>query len=105
MRLIEPFGAGGGPDVISRAVSPKLSALWGPARDSREPSRRGKYSGPRFGREVATRRLHIAREHQRSRLQRRGPEESAYNPLKDFIPVVPLTSQPYVLVAGKASGI
>ena len=29
VRLIEPFGAGGGPDVISRAVSPKLSALWG----------------------------------------------------------------------------
>ena len=29
VRMIEPFGAGGGPDVISRAVSPKLSALWG----------------------------------------------------------------------------
>jgi tripartite-type tricarboxylate transporter receptor subunit TctC len=28
-----------------------------------------------------------------------------YDPLKDFIPVVPLTSQPYVLVAGKSSGI
>jgi tripartite-type tricarboxylate transporter receptor subunit TctC len=28
-----------------------------------------------------------------------------YNPLKDFIPVVPLTSQPYVLVAGKLAGM
>jgi tripartite-type tricarboxylate transporter receptor subunit TctC len=28
-----------------------------------------------------------------------------YDPLKDFIPVAPLTSQPYVLVAGKSSGI
>ena len=28
-----------------------------------------------------------------------------YDPLKDFIPVAPLTSQPYVLVAGKTSGI
>ena len=28
-----------------------------------------------------------------------------YDPLKDFIPIAPLTSQPYVLVAGKAAGI
>jgi tripartite-type tricarboxylate transporter receptor subunit TctC len=28
-----------------------------------------------------------------------------YDPLKDFIPVTPLTSQPYVLVAGKLAGI
>ena len=27
--VIEPFGAGGGPDLIARAVSPKLSELWG----------------------------------------------------------------------------
>ena len=27
-----------------------------------------------------------------------------YDPLKDFIPVVPLTSQPYVLIAGKSAG-
>ena len=29
VRLIEPFGAGGGPDVVARAISPKLSELWG----------------------------------------------------------------------------
>ncbi len=28
-----------------------------------------------------------------------------YDPLKDFIPIAPLTSQPYVLVAGKLAGI
>jgi tripartite-type tricarboxylate transporter receptor subunit TctC len=28
-----------------------------------------------------------------------------YDPLKDFIPIVPLTSQAYVLVAGKATGV
>jgi tripartite-type tricarboxylate transporter receptor subunit TctC len=28
-----------------------------------------------------------------------------YDPLKDFIPVAPLTSQPYVLVAGKLADI
>ena len=29
VRMIRPFGAGGGPDLIARAVSPKLSELWG----------------------------------------------------------------------------
>jgi tripartite-type tricarboxylate transporter receptor subunit TctC len=28
-----------------------------------------------------------------------------YDPLKDFIPIVPLSSQPYVLVAGNSAGI
>jgi tripartite-type tricarboxylate transporter receptor subunit TctC len=29
----------------------------------------------------------------------------AYNPLKDFIPIIPLTRQPYVLVANRAEGV
>ena len=29
VRIIEPFGAGGGPDIIARIISPKLTALWG----------------------------------------------------------------------------
>jgi tripartite-type tricarboxylate transporter receptor subunit TctC len=32
-------------------------------------------------------------------------KELPYDPLKDFIPVAPLTSQPYVLVAGEIAGI
>src|ERR1700736_2011011 len=31
VRMIEPFGAGGGVDTIARAVSPRLSELWGQA--------------------------------------------------------------------------
>ena len=29
VRIIEPFGLGGGPDLLARALAPKLSALWG----------------------------------------------------------------------------
>jgi hypothetical protein len=28
VRISEPFGAGGGPDIIARAISLKLTALW-----------------------------------------------------------------------------
>ncbi len=29
VRIIEPFGAGGGPDLLARALATKLSVLWG----------------------------------------------------------------------------
>ena len=29
VRVVEPFGAGGGVDTVARAVCPKLSELWG----------------------------------------------------------------------------
>ena len=76
VRLIEPFGAGGGPDLIARALGQSFLSL-GPARHSRESPGSGKYGGPGPRREIARRRLHIAREHQRSSVQRRVLEEPA----------------------------
>jgi tripartite-type tricarboxylate transporter receptor subunit TctC len=32
-------------------------------------------------------------------------KDLTYDPLKDFIPIIPLTRQPYVLVAGKSAGV
>jgi tripartite-type tricarboxylate transporter receptor subunit TctC len=29
VRIMDPFGAGGGPDLLTRALAPKLSELWG----------------------------------------------------------------------------
>src|ERR1700722_17879194 len=29
VRIVEPFGLGGGPDLLARALAPKLSQLWG----------------------------------------------------------------------------
>jgi tripartite-type tricarboxylate transporter receptor subunit TctC len=29
VRLIEPFGAGGGPDLVGRALAQKLTEFWG----------------------------------------------------------------------------
>ena len=77
VRVIEPFGAGGGPDVMARAVSPKLSELWGqPVTVENHPGA-GSTAAPALVAKVAGRRLHVAREHQRSGIQCRASEEPA----------------------------
>jgi tripartite-type tricarboxylate transporter receptor subunit TctC len=105
VRIIEPFGPGGGPDVIARAISPKLSKLWGqpvtvenhPGKGSTEAPALAAMSRP----DGYTLLVNTSSQAYSAVLVKNLP----YDPLKDFIPVAPLTSQPYVLVAGKASGI
>src|SRR5271170_1751725 len=105
VRMIEPFGAGGGPDLIARAISPKLSELWGqpvtvenhPGKGSTEAPTVVAKSPP----DGYTLLVNTSAQAYSAALVKTLP----YDPLKDFIPVAPLTSQPYVLVAGKSSGI
>lgn len=105
VRIIEPFGAGGGPDVLARAMSPKLSELWGqpvtvenhPGKGSTEALALVAKSPP----DGYTLLVNTSAQAYSAALVKTLP----YDPLKDFIPVAPLTSQPYVLVAGKSSGI
>jgi tripartite-type tricarboxylate transporter receptor subunit TctC len=105
VRMIEPFGAGGGPDVVARAISPKLSELWGqpvtvenhPGKGSTEAPTLVAKSPP----DGYTLLVNTSTQAYSAALVKTLP----YDPLKDFIPVAPLTSQPYVLVAGKSSGI
>src|SRR3979490_177236 len=105
VRLIEPFGAGGGPDVMARAVSPKLSELWGqPVTVENHPGE-GSTEAPGLGAKSPadgyTLLVNTSAQAYSAALLKNLP----YDPLKDFIPVAPLTSQPYVLVAGKLAGI
>ena len=105
VRMIEPFGAGGGPDVIARAISPKLSELWGqPVTVENHPGA-GSTAGPalvaKSPADGYTLLVNTSAQAYSAALLKNLP----YDPLKDFIPVAPLTSQPYVLVAGKSSGI
>jgi len=105
IRMIEPFGAGGGPDLIARAVSPKLSELWGqPVTVENHPGG-GATAAPAL---VATSPadgytllVNTSAQAYTAVFAKNLP----YDPLKDFIPVAPLTSQPYVLVSGASSGI
>ena len=103
--LIEPFGAGGGPDLVSRALSQKLSELWGqPVKVQNIPGA-GATAGPAWVAKSPadgyTLLVNTSAQAYSAVLLKNLP----YDPLKDFIPVAPLSSQPYVLVTGKSTGI
>ena len=105
VRIIEPFGAGGGPDIIARAISPKLTALWGqPVTVENHPGA-GSTAAPALVAKLPadgyTLLVNTSAQPYSAALLKNLP----YDPLNDFIPVAPLTSQPYVLVAGTSSGI
>jgi len=105
VRVIEPFGVGGGPDLVARAVSRKLSELWGqPVTVENHPGA-GSTAAPALVAKSLpdgyTLLINTSAQPYSAALLKNLP----YDPLKDFIPVAPLTSQPYVLVTGKSSGI
>jgi tripartite-type tricarboxylate transporter receptor subunit TctC len=105
VRLIEPFGAGGGPDLLSRALAQQLTELWGQPVTVENVNGAGATAGPAqvakapadgYTLLVST----CAQAYSAALLK-----NLAYDPSKDFIPVASLTSQPYVLVTGNGTGI
>jgi tripartite-type tricarboxylate transporter receptor subunit TctC len=105
VRLIEPFGAGGGPDLVSRALAPKLAEIWGQPVTVQEIPGAGATAGPaqvaKSPADGCTLLVSTSAQAYSAALLKSLP----YDPLKDFIPVAPLTTQPYVLVTGKLTGI
>src|SRR5882762_1283378 len=105
VRIIDPFGAGGGPDLLARALAPKLSELWGqPVTVENHPGA-GATTGPalvaKSPADGYTLLINTSAQAYSAALSKNLP----YDPLKDFIPVASLTNQPYVLVAGRPAGI
>jgi tripartite-type tricarboxylate transporter receptor subunit TctC len=105
VRLIEPFGVGGGPDLLARALAQQLSELWGQPVTVENVPGAGATAGPA---QVAksppdgyTLLLTTSAQAYSAVFSKSLP----YDPFKDFIPIVPLSSQPYVLVAGNSAGI
>ena len=105
VQLIEPFGAGGGPDLVGRALAQKLTELWGqPVTVENLPGAGATAAPSQVARSPAdgyTLLINTNAQAFSAALLKNLP----YDPLKAFIPVAPLTSQPYVLVAGKLAGI
>jgi len=103
--MVEPFGAGGGPGVLARALGPKLAELWGQPVTAENQPGAGSTAGPalvaKSPADGYTLLVNTSAQAYSAALLKNLP----YDPLKDFIPVAALTSQPYVLVTGKSSGI
>src|SRR5450432_3013700 len=105
VRVIEPFGAGGGPDLMARAISPRLSELWGqPVTVENHPGA-GSTAAPALVAKSPADGYTLLVNTSAQPYSAALLENLPYDPLNDFIPVAPLTSQPYVLVAGTSSGI
>ena len=105
VRIIEPFGAGGGPDLLARALAPKLSELWGqPVTVENRPGA-GATLGPALVAKSPADGYTLLINTSAQSYSAALSKKLSYDPLTDFIPVASLTDQPYVLVAGKAAGI
>ena len=104
VRLIEPFGAGGGPDLLARALAKRLSELWDQPVTVENIAGAGATAGPaqvaKSPADGYTLLVNTSAQAYSAALLKNLP----YEPLKDFIPIAPLTRQPYVLVAGKEAG-
>ena len=100
-----PLAPGGGVDAVIRMVAPKLSELWGQSVTVENHVGAGGTVGSSVVTKsaadgytlLANSNAHVVSAAMRTNLP--------YDPLKDFVPVAPLTSQAYVLVVGKESGI
>ena len=105
VRIIEPFGAGGGPDVLARELSRKLSALWGQQVTVENHPGAGSIAAPALVAKLPADGYTLLLNTSAQAYSAALVKELPYDPLKDFIPVALLTSQPYVLVAGETARI
>jgi tripartite-type tricarboxylate transporter receptor subunit TctC len=105
VRIVEPFGVGGGPDLLARALAPKLSELWGQPVTVENIPGAGATAGPALVAKSPADGYTLLMNTSAQAYSAAFLKNLPYEPLKDFIPTASLTSQPYVLVAGKPAGV
>src|SRR6266436_8594141 len=103
--VIEPYGVGGGRDLLARALAPKLSELWGQAVTVENHPGGGATAGPAQVAKAPADGYTLLMNTSAQAYSAAALKNLPYDPLRDFIPIVPLTSQPYVLVPGKSAGV
>jgi tripartite-type tricarboxylate transporter receptor subunit TctC len=101
VRLIEPFGAGGGPELVGRALAQRLSDRWGhPVGVENHPGA-GATAAPALVAKAPADGYTLLINTSAHAYSAAAASDLPYDPLRDFVAVAPLTSQGYVLVAGK----
>ena len=105
VRIVEPFGLGGGPDLLARALAPKLSELWCQPVTVENITGAGATAGPaqvaRSPADGYTLLINTSAQAYSAAFLKNLP----YDPLRDFVPIIPLTKQAYVLVTSRATGL
>jgi tripartite-type tricarboxylate transporter receptor subunit TctC len=102
--LIEPFGAGGGPDVVARALAGPLSEHWHRSVEVANHPGGGSTAAPALVAKAPadgnTLLVNTCAHAYSAAVVRDLP----YDPLRDFAAVAPLTRQAYVVIAGLSTG-
>ncbi len=105
VRIVEPFGRGGGPDLLANAIGAKLSELWGQAVVVENCPGAGSTAAPKLVAAAPpdgyTLLINTSAHAYSAALNRSLP----YKPLDDFLAVAPLTNQAYVLVAHRIGSL
>jgi tripartite-type tricarboxylate transporter receptor subunit TctC len=105
VRVIDPFGAGGGVDVIARALAERLAEMWGQRVSVENHPGAGSTAAPALVAKAPADGYTLLINTSAHAYSAVLGSHLSYRPLRDFVPVAALTSQPYVLVAGARSGI
>ncbi len=104
VRLIDPFGAGGGPDLVGRALAGVLADRWGhPVSVVNHPGARST-AGPALVAISPAAGYTVLVSTSAHAYGAAFALDLPYDPLEDFVPLAPLTKQPYALVAGSHAG-
>ena len=105
VRVIEPFGAGSGPEVVASAVTQKLSELWSqPVTVENHPGA-GSTAAPAMVAKSAADGYTLLVNTNAHAYSAALLTNLPYDPLTDFVAVAALSSQSYVLVAGETAAI
>jgi tripartite-type tricarboxylate transporter receptor subunit TctC len=105
MRLIEPFGAGGGPDIVARTIARPLSERLGRQVDVLNHAGGGSTEAPALVLAAPADGDTLLINTSAHAYSAVAVRDLPYDPLKDFVAVAPLTTQAYVVVAGRRAGI
>ena len=103
--ILEPFGAGGGPDLLARALAEKLSETLHQRVDVKNVVGQGATAAPSTAAKLPADGYTLLINTNAQAYSRAARTDLNYDPIADFIPVRTLTEQPYVLVTGRGTGI
>jgi tripartite-type tricarboxylate transporter receptor subunit TctC len=105
VHIVEPFGSGGGPDLLARALAPKLGKLWNQSVTVDNMPGAGATAGPAHVAKAPADGFTLLMNTSAHAYSAAALKDLSYQPLRDFTPVIALTRQAYVLVTGKSTGV